>query len=55
MKLKALSFAIILSAGLVPSVAAAFCPADGHREAASCQTGTSWDATLQTCVPDASA
>ncbi len=55
MKIKTLTLALAVMAAMAPSVASAFCPADGHRQSASCKAGTTWDTTLQTCVPDSTA
>ncbi len=55
MKIKTLTLALVVAAAMAPTVASAFCPADGHKQTSSCKVGTSWDTTLQACVPDSTA
>ncbi len=43
-----------LALTLAPSVASAMgCNGGDHKQAASCQAGSSWDADTGTCVTDA--
>lgn len=42
-----------LALAIAPSVAAAGCKGDAHKQAASCQIGASWDADKGQCVADA--
>ncbi len=54
MKTKTILAAIALT--LAPTVTLAMgCNYDKHQQAASCQTGSSWDADLGKCVADQNA
>lgn len=48
MKIKTLLAALALT--LTPALASAECVYGQHKQAASCQTGATWDAETGTCV-----